>query len=861
MKIENKYFSINISVKIEKKKSIKVPMIMTLSAILLLALGIGGFTYIQHQKAVIGTENASTVNTQETVKEETAEKLEVEEEFSAQPEGNYVTGTYLASAAKDRYKEENLYGYTYADPIKDLSRDGVIELDMEFDADALGIENWYDIFAIYQDPELKYRMSPICEYNKETKKVTISPTNYPVGNISTLNLSTDTVTKYDHSNYRLFEKDSGKDWGNLNTLYLACYRDMKTGELLDQPIVRVITLKGEIENSPKITFQITDDGRASFQWNAVEGAEEYFVCYIDMNETNGMTGSAYPIGSTSETSWDCESPDFTTYSSTNKEFKYFDVSEEDWFDEYQANRAKEKYGITEGVYKDKTYSADSLFCVVAVNKNGTSMISNTYALSDLAANLPYQLASNKAKQEGSTSKYEKVEQISPYSYVTMCDGVTSEKLIDFKTDQAKVVDVRYIVSDEDGSNQRGENIATLKIPYIIEGTPFEYVVNIPEYDEVNLEKDLAFLEEREEKLRKKSGDIPVSSDAEVTITPEEENLANGEDLQVREVTDMPITANCSLSEYLAMNMLGGASIINLSDFPEADDPKFLDDAWREAYYQNPLILGSEGYRMNRSGNMIKVVYDDTALVTAEKQNEIKEMIPKIVSQIITNDMTDLEKELAINQYLCDTIVYDEEALANAEENNFLSVDDEFKDSFTAYGALIKGKSVCAGYAGAFKLLCDAVGLKAVVVTGILEGSLSHAWNKVQIDGEWQIIDVTNNDNEYLFNALLNLPDTAGDKVLVEDKDYVVDKYLNLYTATKEENEFYRINDKYFSYKEIAQQLAAQLTEDGKAQLRTEYDLNDEIFGNITDEVFEIMGDDTDLYGFYWMGVIYLSISK
>ena len=308
-----------------------------------------------------------------------------------------------------------------------------------------------------------------------------------------------------------------------------------------------------------------------------------------------------------------------------------------------------------------------------------------------------------------------------------------------------------------------------------------------------------------------------------------------------------------------MSMLGGATLIDLSEFPEADDSSFVDDAWREAYYQNPLILGVKGYRLNKNGTAIKVVYDEDAVTTAAKQEEILNVIPKIIDSIITDDMTDLEKELAINQYLCDTIVYDEDALANAEENNFRYVDDEFIDSFTAYGALIDGKCVCAGYAAAFKLLAEEAGLEAVVVTGILEGSLSHAWNKVKINGEWQILDVTNNDNEYLFNALLNLPDSAGDRVLVEDKDYVIDISLDNYNSVQEKNEYYRINQRYFPYDKVTDQLVEELTANGETVLRTEYDLNDEIFYQITDGIFEQMGDDIDLYGFYWMGVIYLSL--
>ena len=62
-------------------------------------------------------------------------------------------------------------------------------------------------------------------------------------------------------------------------------------------------------------------------------------------------------------------------------------------------------------------------------------------------------------------------------------------------------------------------------------------------------------------------------------------------------------------------------------------------------------------------------------------------------------------------------------------------------------------------------------------------------------------------------------------------------------------------------KEIAEQLAQDLTENKTATLRTDYDLNDERFYEITDAIYEIMGDDIHLYGYYWLGVIYLSVEN
>lgn len=79
--------------------------------------------------------------------------------------------------------------------------------------------------------------------------------------------------------------------------------------------------------------------------------------------------------------------------------------------------------------------------------------------------------------------------------------------------------------------------------------------------------------------------------------------------------------------------------------------------------------------------------------------------------------------------------YDDAALKNAEKNDYMYVDDSLNDSLTAYGALINGRCVCAGYAAAFKPQANAAGLECIVVTGAQKGTLPYAWNKVCIDGD------------------------------------------------------------------------------------------------------------------------------
>lgn len=68
-------------------------------------------------------------------------------------------------------------------------------------------------------------------------------------------------------------------------------------------------------------------------------------------------------------------------------------------------------------------------------------------------------------------------------------------------------------------------------------------------------------------------------------------------------------------------------------------------------------------------------------------------------------------------------------------------------SFTPYGALINGRSVCEGYAELFKMLCDKYNIPCITVNGdglVNDFSItSHKWNMVQMEnGKWYGVDPT-----------------------------------------------------------------------------------------------------------------------
>lgn len=109
---------------------------------------------------------------------------------------------------------------------------------------------------------------------------------------------------------------------------------------------------------------------------------------------------------------------------------------------------------------------------------------------------------------------------------------------------------------------------------------------------------------------------------------------------------------------------------------------------------------------------------------------------------ITNDMSDYDKAVAINNYICKVVDF-------AYENG---VDDR-----AAYSACLEyGKAICVGYSHAFDTLCTMAGVYSNQVVGLAAGG-SHAWNYVLIDGTKYWVDPTWNDesnNAYLMSTTL-----------------------------------------------------------------------------------------------------------
>ncbi len=124
-------------------------------------------------------------------------------------------------------------------------------------------------------------------------------------------------------------------------------------------------------------------------------------------------------------------------------------------------------------------------------------------------------------------------------------------------------------------------------------------------------------------------------------------------------------------------------------------------------------------------------------------DSVESAIEKIVNGNVTGNMSIEEKIKILHDYLIYTVDYDVEGFMKYAATG--NMEESFNpDVFTAKGALINKISVCQGYAEAFKLMMDRIGVNNIIVYGTGNGN-SHAWNMVEINGFWYHVDVTFDD--------------------------------------------------------------------------------------------------------------------
>lgn len=139
----------------------------------------------------------------------------------------------------------------------------------------------------------------------------------------------------------------------------------------------------------------------------------------------------------------------------------------------------------------------------------------------------------------------------------------------------------------------------------------------------------------------------------------------------------------------------------------------------------------------------------------EQLNAVAEAVADFKANYIMDSMDNDKKISIAHEYLKDNVSYIDWELGEGAN--------------AAYGALVKGKAACSGYAMAFKALCDAMDVSCYYIHAdvtaaensdgggvkkeanniiyFVQASQDHQWNMVEYNDGYYFIDVQANDND------------------------------------------------------------------------------------------------------------------
>lgn len=194
-----------------------------------------------------------------------------------------------------------------------------------------------------------------------------------------------------------------------------------------------------------------------------------------------------------------------------------------------------------------------------------------------------------------------------------------------------------------------------------------------------------------------------------------------------------------LKEYLRQEFYRCSERIDIERFGiyfAQDNVNIITDIIYQELVDCFHVANQFSYEYYIGGSIVTlcITYTMTPKEFAEKKASMDVAVEEIVSDIRNQpSLSDEVKALLIHDRLALRCEYD--------YKNYLN--DTLPDSsYNAYGCLVKGVSVCQGYAEAYQYLLEQVGIDSYLCSS---DKLNHVWNIVEIAGDYYHVDVTWDD--------------------------------------------------------------------------------------------------------------------
>jgi transglutaminase-like putative cysteine protease len=160
----------------------------------------------------------------------------------------------------------------------------------------------------------------------------------------------------------------------------------------------------------------------------------------------------------------------------------------------------------------------------------------------------------------------------------------------------------------------------------------------------------------------------------------------------------------------------------------------------------PIVASSDGAGKSAAGATGE--HPLFAALRASAGQPIPAEVRALALQITAGSTNDLQRARSIYDWITDHIRYDTEEWAHV-----VGGAEDYCHDHDPLSVLRRGTTVCIGYAWLFDALAQSVGLRATYLIGDVRGyrgteddtlisAFKHAWNAVEVDRTWMLLDAT-----------------------------------------------------------------------------------------------------------------------
>lgn len=208
--------------------------------------------------------------------------------------------------------------------------------------------------------------------------------------------------------------------------------------------------------------------------------------------------------------------------------------------------------------------------------------------------------------------------------------------------------------------------------------------------------------------------------------------------------------NPSTQTYSAYNVYSGAYATPLNaNLPHIN---YDEEKYRANDYEFPIDKLTKTQAVTYTDELYLAAENNVKPVPAvgSSAETVYARAKDILRQIVTDDMTDVQKAHAIYDWIMWQVTYDTPATqvsSNGEAYSAYYLEGVFGNGTSAIsGVTYYPYAVCDGMSKAYSLMCNIEGIPCVRVSGYAGSSIKnaggHAWNKVCIGGQWYVVDCT-----------------------------------------------------------------------------------------------------------------------